>query len=79
MVQNNRTAEPANERGKRASFDRRTGEVHGSGAGAGGNGNPDEDYDSDPTAGGGAEPVSGPRPIDQAEQGPRDRHGINSA
>jgi hypothetical protein len=44
------------ERGKRATFDRRTGEVHGSGSGAGGEGNPDEDYDSDPMAGAGAEP-----------------------
>ena len=44
------------ERGKRASFDRRTGEVHGSGSGAGGEGNPNEDYDADPMAGAGAEP-----------------------
>lgn len=43
---------PASERGKRASFDRRTGEVHGSGSGAGG-GNPGEDYDSDSSAGAG--------------------------
>ncbi len=50
------------ERGKRASFDRRTGEVHGSGSGAGGEGNPDEDYDSDPVAGAGAEPGGAPRP-----------------
>ena len=34
------------ENGVRASFDARTGEVHGSGAGAGG-GNPGEDFDSD--------------------------------
>ena len=51
--------EPATERGKRASFDRTTGEVHGSGAGAGG-GNPAEDYDSDPNSGAGAEPAGGP-------------------
>ena len=44
------------ERGKRASFDRRSGEVHGSGSGAGGEGNPDEDYDQDSMAGSGAEP-----------------------
>ena len=44
------------ERGKRATFDRRTGEVHGSGSGAGGEGNPNEDYDSDPMAGAGTEP-----------------------
>ena len=40
-------ADRESDRGKRASFDRRTGEVSGSGAGAG---NPDdrtEDYDSD--------------------------------
>jgi hypothetical protein len=49
--------EPApSERGKRASFDRRTGAVHGSGSNAGGKGNPDEDYDQDAPAGsGGAE------------------------
>src|SRR3546814_9941848 len=35
-----------NERGKRASFDPKSGEVHGSGSGAGGGGNPREDYDS---------------------------------
>jgi len=63
------------ERGRRATFDRRTGEVHGSGAGAGGEGNPDEDYDKDPMAGAGAEPLKGPgaaadsadRPIDPDE------------
>ena len=44
------------ERGQPASFDRRTGEVHGSGSGAGGEGNPNEDYDSDSMAGAGAEP-----------------------
>ena len=38
--------------GRRASFDPRTGEVHGSGMGAGG-GNPGEDYASDPAAGDG--------------------------
>jgi hypothetical protein len=43
------------ERGKPASFDRRTGEVHGSGSGAGGGGNPNEDYDQDPMAGAGGE------------------------
>ena len=40
------------EAGRRAFFDPKTGEVHGSGAGAGG-GNPGEDYDSDPAAGDG--------------------------
>ena len=57
------------ERGKRASFDRRTGEVHGSGSGAGGEGNPHEDHDSDPMAGAGAEPDGAPptRPRDRLE------------
>ena len=41
------------ERGDRASFDRRSGEVHGSGSGAGGSGNPHEDYDQDPKGGSG--------------------------
>ena len=35
------------DRGKPASFDRRTGEVSGRGAGAGGNEDSSEDYDSD--------------------------------
>ena len=35
------------DRGKPASFDRRTGKVSGSGAGAGGNADANEDYDSD--------------------------------
>jgi hypothetical protein len=43
------------ERGKPASFDRKTGAVHGSGSGAGGGGNPNEDYDQDPMAGAGGE------------------------
>ena len=60
------------ERGKRASFDRKSGEVHGSGSGAGGGGNPDEDYDSDPMAGSGAEPEGGPRPISKAVDRPID-------
>jgi hypothetical protein len=38
------------EAGRRAFFDPKTGEVHGSGSGAGG-GNPGEDYDSDAPAG----------------------------
>ena len=54
------------ERGKPASFDRRTGEVHGAGSGAGGGGNPNEDYDEDSAAGSGEEPPHGPRSIDQA-------------
>jgi hypothetical protein len=35
------------DRGKRAGFDRRTGEVSGSGAGTGGNPDSSEEYDSD--------------------------------
>jgi hypothetical protein len=54
------------ERGKRASFDPKSGEVHGSGSGAGGGGNRREDYDSDSMAGAGAEPPHGPRTIDRA-------------
>ena len=58
------------ERGKRASFDSQTGEVHGSGAGAGGEGNPNEDYDKDPMAGSGAEPLKGPRSAGSATPRP---------
>ena len=54
------------ERGKPASFDRRTGEVHGSGSGAGGEGNPNEDYDQDSMAGSGAEPDGAVRPGEAA-------------
>ena len=62
------------ERGEPGRFDARTGEVHGSGSGAGGEGTPGEDYDSDPMAGSGAEPHGAPRPADEAEPPPRDRH-----
>jgi hypothetical protein len=41
------------DRGQPAGFDRRTGEVHGSGSGAGGSGDPGEDYDMDPKGGSG--------------------------
>lgn len=61
------------ERGKRAGFDRRSGEVHGAGSGAGGGGNRHEDYDDDPMAGAGATPVGGPRPVGQAERRPIDK------
>jgi hypothetical protein len=61
------------ERGKRASFDPKTGEVHGSGSGAGGGGNRAEDYDSDPMAGAGAEPAGGPRRIDDGAKRPIDK------
>jgi hypothetical protein len=60
------------ERGQRASFDPKSGEVHGSGSGAGGGGNPREDYDSDTMAGAGEEPPHGPRPIDKAVRRPID-------
>jgi len=60
------------ERGRRASFDRGSGEVHGSGSGAGGEGNPDEDYDQDPMAGAGAEPMKGPRQAGAAAKRPID-------
>ncbi|HEY0414664.1 MAG TPA: hypothetical protein VGD66_16135 [Allosphingosinicella sp.] len=60
------------ERGKRASFDARSGEVHGSGSDAGGNGNPGEDYDDDPISGGGRHPVGGPRPARDAADRPID-------
>ena len=65
------------ERGERASFDRRTGEVHGSGSGAGGGGNPHEDYDGDPMAGGGPDPVSAPEgpERDQTAGGAQKRAG----
>jgi len=39
------------QRGARGSFDRQTGEVHGSGANAGGGGAPGEDYDQDSAGG----------------------------
>lgn len=60
------------ERGKRASFDPVTGEVHGSGSGAGGSGNPGEDHDQDPMAGGGAKPAAGPRSVEEAVNRPID-------
>ena len=65
---------PSKERGRPASFDPRTGEVHGSGSGAGGEGTPGEDYDADPMAGSGAEPDGAPRPADGAKRPRRDRH-----
>ncbi len=67
-----RESVPGSERGKPASFDPLSGEVHGSGSGAGGEGNPDEDYAKDPMAGAGAEPLKGPRPISKAAERPID-------
>ena len=57
-------------RGEPAGFDRRSGEVHGSGSGAGGGGDPREDYDADPKGGGGADPVTAP-PDEQRPVGGR--------
>ena len=61
------------ERGKRASFDPATGEVHGSGAGAGANANPGEDYDNDSIAGDGDDQVGGPSPRPAGIDRPTDR------
>ena len=60
------------ERGKPASVDRKTGEVHGSGSDAGGGGQGREDYDQDTPAGSGQEPPHGARTIDEALQRPID-------
>ncbi len=60
------------ERGKPASFDPQSGEVHGSGAGAGANANPGEDYDADPMAGDGSDQGGGPRPRSRGEDRPTD-------
>ena len=60
------------ERGRPASFDPKSGEVHGSGSGAGGGGNPNEDYDQDPMAGAGAEPAQGARAQGSAARRPID-------
>ena len=65
-------ADEQKERGQPASFDPKTGEVHGSGSGAGGGGNPKEDYDQDPMAGAGAEPPHGPREAASAVRRPVD-------
>ena len=65
-------AEEESERGKPATFDPKTGEVHGSGSGAGGGGNSEEDYDQDPMAGSGAEPPHGPRSAGEAVERPID-------
>ena len=65
-------ADDDSERGKPATFDPKTGEVHGSGSGAGGGGNPREDYDQDPMAGAGAEPPHGPRTAGSAAGHPVD-------
>jgi hypothetical protein len=46
-------AAKGSDRGKRATFDRQTGQVSGSGSGAGNGGVGDEDYDDDLSAGSG--------------------------
>ncbi len=60
------------EHGKRATYDPKSGEVHGSGSGAGGGGNPREDHDGDPMAGAGRAPQGDARPIEEAVQRPID-------
>jgi hypothetical protein len=60
------------EHGKRATFDPKSGEVHGSGSGAGGGGNPREDHDGDPMAGAGQEPVGDARRIEEKVSRPVD-------
>lgn len=49
------------QRGERGGFDRKTGEVHGSGSNAGGGGAPGEDYDQDTAAGSTKAPTQAPR------------------
>lgn len=51
----------ADQRGQRAGFDPRTGEVSGSGANAGGGGAPGEDYDQDNAGGGTKAPPQAPQ------------------
>ncbi len=65
-------ADDDSERGKPATFDPKTGEVHGSGSGAGGGGNRHEDYDQDPMAGSGSEPPHGPRDAGDSADRPID-------
>ncbi len=60
------------EHGKRATYDPKSGEVHGSGSGAGGGGNPREDHDGDPMAGAGNPPQGDARRIEEATQRPID-------
>ena len=59
-MQNGR--ENGTDRGKRASFDRRTGEVSGSGAGAGNSPDAREEYDSDGSIGAKGESSAGETP-----------------
>ena len=48
------------QRGERGGFDRRTGEVHGSGSNAGGGGAAGEDYDQDSAGGSNKAPAQVP-------------------
>ncbi len=70
--QDRRAAAGDTERGKRASFDPVSGEVHGSGSGAGANAGTREDYDEDPMGGGGDDQAGGPRLRARAEDRPID-------
>ena len=72
MADGERRPTDGEERGKRASFDSVSGEVHGSGSGAGANAGAREDYDDDPISGGGEDQVGGPRPRDRAIDRPID-------
>lgn len=67
--------EKDDERGRHATFDRRSGAVHGSGSGAGG-GNPGEDYDDDTAAGGGPKPSDGAGRADLADRGTGHRRQV---
>lgn len=62
----------SDERGEPATFDPKSGEVHGSGSGAGGGGNPNEDYDADQMAGAGRHTPGGPKVIKEADDRPID-------
>lgn len=61
-------ADSDTERGRPATFNPKSGEVHGSGSGAGGGGAAQEDYDQDPMAGAGAEPAHGPPAAPDGEE-----------
>ena len=66
-------AKDGDERGERASFDPKSGEVHGSGAGAGANANPGEDYNEDRVGGNVRDQSGGPRPRSKGIDRPTDR------
>ena len=56
-------AEQQSDRGKRATFDRKTGEVSGSGAGIGNPQGSSEDYDDDIAAGSPEDTAERPLPV----------------